>query len=84
MARVSSRSTVNEPRIATPPIASGRLAAARLPKMISITISSTGMEKASARPMSEVTCLLIASLVGTSPPTSVRRPGAPSWPLIAS
>ncbi len=81
---VSSRSAVNEPRIATPPIASGRLAAARLPKMNSMTISSTGREKASARPMSELTSLLIASFVGTSPPTSVRRPGAPSWPLIAS
>ena len=44
-----------------PPIASGRLAAARLPKITSITISSSGIEKPSARPMSELTSLLIAS-----------------------
>ena len=53
--------TVNDPRIAMPPIASGRLAAARLPKITSSTISSAGSEKPSARPMSEVTSLLIAS-----------------------
>jgi len=52
-----------------PPIASGKLAAARLPKITAITISSTGIEKPSARPISAVTCLPIVSLVGTSPPT---------------
>ncbi len=67
-----------------PPMASGRLAAARLPKMISITISSTGMEKPSARPMSAVTCLLIACSVGVKPPVCVCRPGAARSPLIAS
>ena len=44
-----------------PPMASGRRAAARLPKITSITISNTGVEKPSARPMSELTSLLIAS-----------------------
>ncbi len=67
--RVSSRSAVNEPRIAIPPIASGKLAAATLPKITAITISSTGIEIPSARPISAVTCLPIVSLVGTSPPT---------------
>ncbi len=67
-----------------PPMASGRLAAARLPKITSSTISSTGRENASARPMSEVTSWLIASLAGTTPPTSVCSQGERSCHLIAS
>ena len=47
-----------------PPIASGRLAAARLPKMTRSRSSRTGIEMPSARPMSLVTCLLIATSVG--------------------
>ncbi len=66
-----------------PPMARGRLAAARLPKITSSRMSSTGMEMPSARPMSEVTCLLIADMVGTWPPTWVDRPGAARWPAMA-
>ena len=66
-----------------PPIASGRPAAAKLPKMISSSTSSAGMEMASARPMSALTSELIASSVGICPPTRVVRPGTPSSPLMA-
>jgi hypothetical protein len=31
-----------------------------------------------------VVCWSIVSSVGTTPPTWLRRPGAPSWVLIAS
>jgi len=67
-----------------PPMASGRLAAARLPKMTASRISRTGIDSPSARPISEVTCLLIASSVGICPPIWVLRPRGASRPLIAS
>ncbi len=67
----------------TAPIASGRPAAARLPKITSSRISSTGMEIPSARPMSALTWSLIASSVGICPPTWVARPGTPSSSLMA-
>ena len=81
---VSSRSAVNEPRIPRAPIASGRHAAIRLPKITSSRISRRGKDKASARVMLAVTCWSIVSSVGTTPPTCVCRPGALSWVLIAS
>ena len=65
-----------------PPMASGRLAAARLPKITSSRMSSTGIEMPSARPISEVTSLLIADMVGTCPPTRVVRPGAARRPSM--
>ncbi len=81
---VSSRSAVNEPRIPSAPIASGRHAAVRLPKITSSKMSRIGKDSASARVMLAVTCLSIVSSVGTAPPTWLRRPGALSWALIAS
>ena len=82
--RVSSRSAVNEPRMATPPMARGRLAAARLPKITSSRIKSSGIDSVSARLMSPVTCLLIASSVGITPPALAVRPGTPRLLLMAS
>ena len=67
-----------------PPMASGRLAAARLPKMTSSRTSSTGREMPSARPMSLVTSLLIAASVGIWPPAWTVRPGAEKSRWIAS
>ena len=80
MASVSSRSTVNEPRIARPPIASGAMAATTLPKMITSRISRTGNEIDSARAMFALTSLLMATSVGVAPPdlggdAVARRPG---------
>jgi hypothetical protein len=69
VATVSKRSTVNEPRMATPPIATGSAAAARLPKITSSRISSTGIENSSALAMLAVTSELIAASIGTVPPT---------------
>ncbi len=80
---VSRRSAVNEPRIAAPPMASGRLAAARLPKITSMRISNTGMDSPSARPMSDLTWLLMACSAGICPPATAVSPGAPSLPLMA-
>ena len=79
---------MNEPRIAVPPMARGRLAAARPPKMISSRISRTGMEKPSALPMLAVTSLLMATSVGTVPPSCAvmpwaARPGGTSSPRMA-
>ena len=74
VAMVSSRSTVNEPRMATPPIATGSEAAARLPKITSSRISKTGIENPSALAMSAVTSLLIATSIGTVPPTLAVTP----------
>ena len=82
--RVSSRSAVNEPRMPSAPMASGRQAAVRLPKITSSRISRTGKDRPSARVMLAVVCWSIVSLVGTTPPTWLRRPGAPRWALIAS
>ena len=81
---VNSRSAVNEPRIPRVPITSGRHAAVRLPKIISSRMSRIGKDRASARVMLVVVCWSIVSLVGTTPPTWLRRPGALSWVLIAS
>ena len=74
VAMVSSRSTVNEPRMATPPIATGSEAAARLPKITSSKISKTGIENPSALAMSAVTSELIATSIGTVPPTRAVTP----------
>ena len=82
--RVSSRSAVNEPRMARAPIASGRLAAVRLPKITSSRISRMGKDRPSARVMLAVVCWSIVSSVGTTPPAWLRRPGALSSFLIAS
>ena len=89
VAMVSSRSTVNEPRMATPPIATGSEAAARLPKITSSRISKTGIENPSALAISAVTSELIATSIGTVPPIlavtplAARLAGASSA-LIAS
>ncbi len=64
-------------------MASGRLAAARPPKITSMRMSSTGMDRPSARPMSDLTSLLMAWKVGICPPTCEVSPGAASLPLIA-
>ena len=80
---MSSRSAVNDPRMPTIPIASGRLAAARLPKITSSRISRIGSDSPSARPMLELTWVLIADSVGMTPPTWVVSPGADSELLIA-
>ncbi len=69
--------------MAMPPIASGRLAAARLPKMIASRTSRTGIEMPSALPMSLVTSLLMAASVGIWPPACTVRPGAVRSGLIA-
>ena len=82
--RVSSRSAVNEPRIPRAPIASGRLAAVRLPKITSSRISRIGKDSPSARVMLAVVCWSIVSSAGTTPPTWVSRPGALRPALIAS
>lgn len=60
---VIKRSTLNEPRMARPPIASGTKAAITLPKMITKRISSTGNEIDSALVMLALTALLIATSV---------------------
>ena len=75
--------------MATPPIATGSEAAARLPKMTSRRISKTGIENPSALAMSAVTSLLIATSIGTFPPTRAVTPlavraGGASSALIAS
>ncbi len=57
-----------------PPIATGREAAARLPKITSSRSNSTGMENASALPMSAVTSELIATSIGTVPPIRAVTP----------
>ncbi len=82
--RVSSRSAVNEPRMAIPPMASGRLAAARLPKITSNRSKSNGMDSVSARLMSPLTCLLIVSSVGITPPALAVSPGTARRPEMAS
>ena len=74
--RVSSRSAVNEPRIARAPMASGRQAAVRLPKITSSRIARMGNDSPSARVMLAVVCWSIVSSVGTTPPTWLVRPGA--------
>jgi len=89
VAIVSSRSTVSEPRMATAPMATGSEAAARPPKITSSRISKTGMENPSALPMSAVTSELIATSIGTVPPTVAVTPlaaraGGVSSVLIAS
>ena len=58
------------------PMASGSPAAVRLPKIRRSSTSRIGKERLSAELMSLVVWLLIASSVGTRPPTLVRRPGA--------
>ena len=65
------------------PMASGMLAAARLPKITNSRMRSAGMEIPSARPMSTLTSSLMASSVGICPPTRSVRPGAPSSSLMA-
>ena len=57
-----------------PPIATGSDAAARLPKITSSRISSTGIENPSALAMSAVTSELIATSIGTVPPTRAVTP----------
>ena len=60
--------------MATPPIATGRDAAARLPKITSSRISRTGIEKPSALAMSAVTSLLMTTSMATFPPTRAVTP----------
>ena len=81
---VKPRSAVNAPRIAVTPIASGRLAAAKLPKMSTSSTSRIGSEIISARAMSALTCSLMSRLIVGPPPTCVSRPGAASCPRSAS
>ena len=57
-----------------PPIATGSAAAARLPKITSSRISSTGIENSSALAMLAVTSELIAASIGTVPPTRAVTP----------
>ncbi len=76
------RSAVNAPRIAVTPIASGRLAAATLPKMITSSTITIGRDSDSARPMSWLTCSLMSRLSTVTPPTRVSSPGAASSPSI--
>ena len=66
---VSSRSAVNEPRIPSAPMASGRQAAVRLPKIISSRISRIGKDRASARADAGGDLLVDRLVLGTFPPT---------------
>ena len=70
------RSAVNAPRIAVTPIASGRLAAAKLPKMITSITARIGSEMLSARAMSALTCPLMSVLMTALPPILMSSPGA--------
>ena len=56
----NARSAVNAPRIAVTPMASGRRAAAKLPKMSTSSTSRIGIEIVSARAMSALTRSLMS------------------------
>ena len=71
---VSSRSTVNEPRMAMPPMRAGSADDTKLPKMIISKITRTGTEIISARAMFPATSALIATSAGTCPPTCAEMP----------
>ena len=75
VARLSSRSMVKAPRIDRPPIASGRLAAVRPPKMTTSSTSTTGSEICSARPMSSPTWVVMSLLMAAAPPSRTSSPG---------
>ncbi len=81
---VKARSAVNAPRIAVIPIASGRLAAATLPKITTSSTISTGIERVSARAMSSLIRSVMSRLRVVMPPMDVCRPGAASRSSIAS
>jgi hypothetical protein len=79
-----ARRAAKEPRIAVTPMASGRLAAARLPKMTRSSSARIGREIDSANAMSVVTCSFMSRLRVTSPASRVVRPGAPSSSSMAT
>jgi hypothetical protein len=80
VASVSRRSTLNEPRMASPPMASGTNAAITLPKTITSRMSSTGNEIDSALAMLALTALLMVTSVAVGPPTwaVMPSPAAPA------
>jgi hypothetical protein len=81
---VKRRNAVNEPRMPMAPMANGSPAAVRLPKIKRSSTSRMGKDRLSASFMSLVVWVLIASSVGTRPPTLVRRPGAARSDFMAS
>ena len=74
VARLSRRSIVKAPRIASPPIASGRLAAVRPPKTTTSSTSTIGSDICSARPMSSLTWVVMSLLIASSPPSWTVEP----------
>ena len=76
--RVSSRSMVNEPRIARPPMASGRLAAASPPKTTTSSTSTIGIDSVSARAMSSPTWLVMSLAIASLPPSWTVSPAGAS------
>ena len=78
VARLSRRRSVNDPRIASPPIASGRLAAVSPPKMTMRSTSTMGSEIISARAMSSPTWLVMSLAMASLPPSCTVSPGGAS------
>ena len=76
--RLSSRSIVNAPRIASPPTASGRLAAVSPPKMTTSSTSTIGIEIGSARAMSSLTWVVMSLAIASSPPIWTSSPAGAS------
>jgi hypothetical protein len=81
---LAARSAANEPRIEVMPMASGRLAAVRLPKTTTSSTASTGSEIISARAMSSPTRSLMSRSTVVAPPIAVSSPGADSSASTAS
>ena len=78
------RSAVKAPRIAVTPIASGRLAAAKLPKITTSSTTRIGSEIISACAMSALTCSLMSRLIASRRRPDVSRPGGVRSSSISS
>ncbi len=74
--RLITRTAMNAPTIANPPINSGVAAAASPPKMRINSTRRTGRDRVSAFARSALVCSLAACRNGTLPPVSVTTPGA--------
>jgi len=73
---VMTRTTVNAPMIATPPISRGVVAASTLPNTNTSSTSRIGIEIISARAMSSETWPFTSRKIALGPPTLVVRPAA--------
>ena len=78
-----ARTTVNAPRMARPPMSTGRLAATTPPKMTMSRSSTKGIAIISPLVTSDLVRSSIRTLTATVPPTCVSRPGTVNCGLIA-